>query len=307
MTETARTWLIVVNPLAGLRKSEKTLSKIHRVLVENAEEIIVISENRKDLAEAKVEAILKEYGSEKQGIAGIIGIGGDGLIHMLANLIWPDFSHLPILVIPKGSGNDFARSLGFGHLSIDEIIRISLTCNPEYIDVIEVNQKIVLNIFSSGFDAEVNDRADRLTHLFHWLKYPIALLLQLRKLRLIRYRLQSENGVDHFSSHLTTIANGKFYGGGVKISPNSILDDGQLEMITISSMSRIRLLLLFPLTYFGKHLNSPSFHLSKVESGELSIEGESSLSLSGYGDGELVGFSPFSFKVRKNALKVWKA
>jgi diacylglycerol kinase (ATP) len=247
----------------------------------------------------------------------ILIFGGDGTIHRhLGQLIK---LHLPVLVVPCGSGNDFARALGLFRTS-DSLAAwrkfASGGNNFRAIDlgIVEAQdsptsqQHYFCCIGGVGLDGEVARRANRLPP---WLRahggYAASLLPAMFRFAPLTMKV-SVPGDD--SAELVTrsekptilaaFANTSAYGGGMKIAPRARLDDGQLDVCILSDINKFKLFCLFPTIYFGRHLSVPEIEYFQTSS--LRIETADPVAV--YADGEYVCRTPIAVGVLPKALSV---
>ncbi len=281
----------VINPVAGKKKAVKRISQIKRVTEDRGfEAAIYITEGPGDAA-AKGERALRE------GCDIITAVGGDGTVSELANGIHG--CAVAMGVIPAGSGNDFARTLGIPS-DFNKALDCVLKGSTRTIDIGIVNGRCFINVASVGFDAQVV----RETHsIKKRIRGPLAYVLGVFK-SLISYKpfdMEIETGSERINKQATlvAIANGIYYGGGMKIAPGAVLDDGLLEVYLVEGMSRLKILRLFPLIYSGRHLARPE--LKHFKARKLSIKCQN-----GYinSDGEIIGRCPASISIIPAALNV---
>jgi len=253
----------------------------------------------------------------------ILIFGGDGTVHRhLSQLVK---LQRPVLVVPCGSGNDFARALSLRG------IRDSLTAwqqfasgakNVRTIDLgliipLEPAARGVpapqLNYFCCvagvGLDGEVARRANRLPR---WLRghggYVLSLAPALLRFNSVRTRIDVPKDSQHaeFMTRIDTpailaaFANAPSYGGGMKIAPHAQLDDGQLDVCLISDINKLRLLGVLPSVYFGRHLNMSEVEYFQAQ--RLRVTTEQPLDV--YADGEYVCSTPVEVSVVPAAFQV---
>lgn len=261
----------------------------------------------------------------------ILVLGGDGTIHRhLPQLVR---LQLPVLVVPHGSGNDFARALNLGRVSAALAAWRHFVSRPD--DVAPDNvRRIDLGVISKlsspgssalanaseprghyfccvggvGLDAEVARRANRLPRAIRRRGgYLLSLLPALYGFQPLAMKIRAPRG---HSSALNTqydgrvmvlaFANTPTYGGGIMIAPQAQLDDGKLDICVVGPMGRARLLRLFPSVYSGHHLDVPE--VKYFQSDYLQIETEKPSAV--YADGEYVCETPVKVTVQRAALKV---
>jgi len=247
--------------------------------------------------------------------------GGDGTVHRHLHAL--SESHIPVLVVPRGSGNDFARALGI------RTIKCAITAWRKFCEqagrVRSIDLGTIRNageapaphqampyemlfccVAGVGLDSEVAEAANRLPR---WLRakggYLLSLLRVLPRFAPLPMRIstnQSRTWEPHTSGLLTlaAFANTSTYGAGFKIAPQAQIDDGQLDVCLVHGMNKLELFCLFPTVYFGKHLR-----ISKVDyfqTAHARIETDAPLKV--YADGEFVCTTPVEISIRPKALQV---
>ncbi len=239
-----------------------------------------------------------------QEISGVIAIGGDGTTQLGVNICVPN--QLPLGIVPAGSGNDQARELGIAlgdpAAAVTNILE-SLD-KPRRVDVMKVatatKEFWSFGSISAGFDALCATTANGL----RWPKgpnsYVAAMLMELPRFKPIDYSITVDGEHRRISAMLCGVANVKNFGGGMKMSPNSDVTDGELEVFILHKVSRPRLLRIFPTVYKGEHINFPEVEIFKAKSIRVENQGFPMTA-----DGELVGNAPFSVEVHPGGLQVF--
>jgi diacylglycerol kinase (ATP) len=243
----------------------------------------------------------------------ILIFGGDGTIHRhLPALVR---LHLPVLIVPAGSGNDFARALKLH--SVRDSLRVwrdfeSGSIQPQAVDVGVIvpsaspeRTYYFCCVAGCGLDAAAARRANQMPR---WLRghggYALALLPLLHKLPASLMRLTQFNGAEHTETEehtlLAAFANTQFYGDGMRIAPEADFADGKLDICRISKLSPLKLLSMFPTVYFGRHLLLPEVEYSRAE--RVHVQAEIPLEI--YADGEFVCETPAEISVAAGALRV---
>jgi diacylglycerol kinase (ATP) len=268
----------------------------------------------------------------------VLVFGGDGTIHRhLGELVQ---LRVPVLIVPSGSGNDFARALGF------RSIRDSLTCwykfcqgakNIRRIDLgviaplANVSESPAAHYFAGvacvGLDAEVARRANEIPR---WLRgrggYALTLIPMIFHFAPFRMKVLTAANSDSdllstapanpianeprrdgdwtFRSDQPTLlaafANAPLYGGGMKIAPHAKMDDGLLDICVVGAVDPFKLFCMFPTVYFGRHLQIRE--VEYFQSARVRIETERPLDI--YADGEFVCQTPVEITVQREALAV---
>ena len=258
----------------------------------------------------------------------VLVFGGDGTVHRhLGQLVRLG---LPVLVVPAGSGNDFARALGMRRVR-DSLAAWRRFCgaanNVSTIDLGVIaplesagaapaphTSRYFCCVAGVGLDGEVAQRANRLPR---WLRghggYVLSLaptILKFAPLPMKVLTAAEDNDADNANAGWTTrseqptilaaFANAPLYGGGMKIAPRAKMDDGLLDVCIVGAVDRFRLLRLFPAVYSGDHLNIPE--VEYFQASRVRVETEHPLDV--YADGEYVCRTPVEVGVHSGALKV---
>lgn len=245
----------------------------------------------------------------------VLIFGGDGTVHRhLPALVT---SQVPALVVPTGSGNDFARALEIKKRSSAMVAwRVFCTShsNVRTIDVGEITPTaqsaksavLFCCVAGAGIDADVNRRANLQPR---WLRahggYALSVATAAFGFRPqnITVEYESDSGVPGQVSDpalMCAFANARAYGHGMRIAPRAELDDGLLDLVFVRKTGAGRLLTLFPTVYFGAHLGIREVEYRRVR--RLRIVSESPLDI--YADGEFICRTPAEVTVRPNALNV---
>jgi len=237
--------------------------------------------------------------------------GGDGTVHRHLDQLHQQ--KIPMLVVPTGSGNDFAKALGIRSMEI-ALRAWQQFCDAEKslheknvkeidLGVIRANgqEKFFCCVAGIGMDAEANARANRMPH---WLKsrggYLLAAVQSLIAFKAAEMNITAEGRELRRSTFFIAIGNARSYGGGMKVTPQATLDDGLLDICIVSKMNKLKLLGWVPTIFFGEHLR-----LKEVEyfqTAQLRIESQRSLDV--YADGECAGQTPVEIGLIRRGLRV---
>jgi diacylglycerol kinase (ATP) len=261
----------------------------------------------------------------------ILLFGGDGTVHRHLSAFVK--LGLPVLIVPVGSGNDFASALGLNRVG-DALTAWRRFCsgqgNIRTIDLgviaplteagvsaapslhepsldSEPGTHYFCSIAGIGLDCEVARRANRLPR---WLRGHggYALSLASTVLRFapfpVKILTQADTGEWSTRSHqptiLTAFANSPAYGGGMRIAPRAKMDDGQLDVCVIAGIDPFKLACMFPTVYFGRHIEIRE--VQYFQASRIRVETESPQDV--YADGEYVSHTPVEIGVQPAVLKV---
>jgi diacylglycerol kinase (ATP) len=249
----------------------------------------------------------------------VIIFGGDGTIHRhLSALVR---LHLPVLIVPSGSGNDFARALKLR--SVRDSLKVWRDFESGQIQARAIDLGVIrsggtqaggpemaryfCSVAGCGLDSRTARRANQMPR---WLRghggYALALAPALFNLPKYPMRIARWNSSDEQQDEkprltlLAAFANTQFYGDGMRIAPQADMADGQLDICRIWTVNPFEFFRLFPTVYFGRHLLSPKIEYSKAERARV----ESDMPLDVYADGEFVCQTPAEISVAAGALRV---
>jgi diacylglycerol kinase (ATP) len=241
---------------------------------------------------------------------GFVVVGGDGMVNLGANMVAG--TSVPLGIVSAGTGNDTARSL---HLPFDDTaasvaaIGEALQHEPRVIDAAimrftdpktgEKTERWFACALSAGFDATVNERANRMKHPKGPSRYNIALVIELLKLKPYQYTLTLDGKTTKVAANMVSLGNGVSIGGGMLITPDAKMDDGLLDVLIVRPLSRINFLRIFQSVFKGTHVKRAEVSIERARN--VRIEGEGVVIT---GDGESVGPAPVDVELVPGALRV---
>ncbi len=240
---------IIVNPAAGNGKAIKKSKAIYKILLKNnIESTIIISKYEGNITEA-----IEKFSKKEK--CRFYCVGGDGTLNeVVKGIIGTDSE---IVVVPAGTGNDFIRSIS-DYRSIRKIIKSSIGKEASKVDVIKLSSdNYSINILNSGFDATVAynmNKFRKIPFVSGSFKYNLAIFYTLFSNKNYTFKIRVDDKVYKGKYTLVTIANGKYYGGGIVPSPSAVIDDGMLDICIIDRTSVIDKILLLPKYKKGNHV-----------------------------------------------------
>lgn len=286
--------ILAVNPTSGKGRARVLAHKARIQFAEHGLETLIVE--GKDLEDFRSKI---ENSVSTNSINGIVAFGGDGFIHEVIQHCASN--SIPLGVVPCGTGNDFARSLGIYKYSLSQQVDLIAQSHPRSVDLGQVGESWFAAILSSGFDALVNQRANQMRWPKGRMKYNIALVEKLFLLQTHRYHITMDNSSVDVDAVLITIANGSSYGGGMKVCPEATITDGLFDVMILQKVSRLELLKVFPKVYFGKHVGHPAVTFYRTTS--ITIDGSGSA----FADGEPISSLPLTARCLRGALLAWAA
>lgn len=224
-------------------------------------------------------------------------MSGDGLIGAIGGALAG--ADIPLGIVPGGRGNDLARVLGIPEDPIGAV-EVLAARHTRRIDVGEANGKRFLGIASTGFDAEANRLANETRWLHGNLVYAYAGVRTLLRWKPARFTVQVGEERMRFTGYSVSAANNRAYGGGMMLAPDADLSDGELDIVTIGKVGKLRFLANLPKVFKGTHVDEDQVRVFRAPRLELSA----SRPFQVYADGDHLTELPVSLRVLPRALSV---
>ncbi|MGH8127481.1 MAG: diacylglycerol/lipid kinase family protein [Gammaproteobacteria bacterium] len=249
--------LLLVNPAAGRGAGRTLAGKVQTCLRELGIDFDT------EFTRAPREAIeIVEHGTSTHDA--ILVAGGDGTWFEAVNGAMRAPQRPRLGLIPIGTGNDFAKMLGFGNDWREACQRIAAG-HTRAVDIGRCNQDYFANGAGIGFDAQVSREARRIRYLRGNAVYLLAVMRTL----LLRYAtpevtIEHDTGTLQQTITLVAAANGRCYGGAFRIAPDAEIDDGYLELVCARGLGRLHILRLLPKVLAGRHIGDPAITMLRT-------------------------------------------
>lgn len=271
------------------------------------------------MTEGRGDGTIHAERATREGVELIAVVGGDGTLGEVVNGVFKATSgaaahERPALAyLPAGTGCDFARTLGLYGLAPGEVLRAA---TKRAIDVgyvenlregVPIHTRYFINIASFGASALIVEKVNHSTKIFGaQASFLSGTLRGLAAWRDQRVHVRVDDTLDQdFKVSAIAVANGRYFGGGMKVAPLALADDGQLDVVIIGSASVFRFLRYAPKLYRGEHLDVPDIsfargreiHIEHLSSGKMRVAVET--------DGENAGHLPARCGVIKGAIELY--
>jgi len=236
------------------------------------------------------------------GADALVACGGDGTVHAALQVVAGTATRLG--VVPVGTGDDNARSVGIPLGNVTAAVDIIATGHTRTIDAgrvtcADAEPHWFLGVMSSGFDSLVNERANAMAWPKGKAKYAVATVAELSVFRPVRYEVTVDGATHTDEAMLVAVGNGMSYGGGMKVCPAAVLDDGQLEVTFLSRVGKGTFLRVFPRVFAGTHTTHPAVVSMRGAQIDLVAAGQVV-----YADGERVGLLPAHVECVPGAVRM---
>ncbi|MGH2829027.1 MAG: diacylglycerol/lipid kinase family protein [Actinomycetota bacterium] len=229
----------------------------------------------------------------------VVAFGGDGMVHLVCNGVIGSQAALGIL--PAGTGNDFAANLGYQRKDPLAACAAIAAGRVRSVDAgrVEGGPWFVC-VAGGGFDSEVNRVANRMRFLRGTPVYVTATLRTLARFRPARFMLDLDGAAREIDAMFVAVGNAASYGGGMRICPAALPDDGLFDVTIVGAVGRLGLLRQFPRLFKGTHVDHPAVHTARARSVRIASERPFML----YADGEEICPLPATLTVHPGALRV---
>ena len=286
---------VVVNPTAGRGRGRSIGAQILQLLHAGGHDVTDLS------GSAAAESAARCAAAVASGLDTLVVVGGDGMVHLGANAVAGTGTALG--VVAAGTGNDNARSLGLPLLDASGSAAVISAGARRRIDAVRCRtpdgDRWYVGVLCGGFDAVVNERANRLSWPRGPMRYNVAIARELPVFKPLRYELELDGEPWVTEAMLVAVGNGPAYGGGMRITPDAQYDDGLLDVLVVARLTVPRFLAVYPKVFSGKHIDHPAATVRRARRVRLSTPG-----IVAYADGERFGALPLELEVVPGALQV---
>lgn len=281
----------VVNPAAGRGKGRTTWQTIAALAADHGATV--------HFTERPGHAVDLARRAADGGYDRVLAVGGDGTINEVANGLFG--TGVALGLIPSGTGNDLCRALAVPRTPLDAA-KLALTGAPRPIDVGEIEaSRYFVNVAGVGFDAEVARATNAYPkYLGGTVPYILGILKTLWRFSPVPMEIDVDGRSYDRKVLLLAVGNAQAYGGGMRILPEAVVDDGLLDICIGGDVGRMEILGLVPKLYSGRHVGHPKVEFARGR--RVSIR--SSIPVAVHADGDVIGELPKTFIIHPGALPV---
>ncbi|MCF2858536.1 diacylglycerol kinase family lipid kinase [Pseudoalteromonas sp. SMS1] len=218
----------------------------------------------------------------------VVVLGGDGTLNLAVNAIAG--TDVVLSLLPCGTGNDFSRQFGYSSRHWRDTI---FSGKARKIDVGQVGHRYFINIAGIGFNADVVSTMGG-KKPFGKLSYGLT-----GALKLVRYKgVVIDYGHGSHATMMCLFSNGRHFAAGLTPAPNASIDDGMLQVMTISMVAWYKRLVCFTLMLFGLHTRLPWVTVQQCQQLEVKTPG-----LPVEADGDLIATTPVNVRCKAALLQ----
>ena len=288
---------VLTNPMAGhgnaAHAAERAVARFQELGIDVVEIVGRDARHARELVEQAL----------ADGTDALVVVGGDGVIRLALQALAR--TDIPLGIVPAGTGNDHAREYRIPTGDPAAAVDVIAADHTESVDLGLVRGPDGSNswfgtIAATGFDSLVSDRVNRMRWPHGRMRYNLAILAELSRLRLLPFRLVFD-GERELVTDLTLAAfgNTRTYGGGMAICPNANHSDGLLDVTMVHTASRTKLIRLFPTVFKGTHVELDEVTTERART--ITVE---SPGINAYADGDYVCPLPAEITAVPGALRI---
>lgn len=287
---------VLVNPTSGRGKGARSAPEVLSRLAAGGVEVIEIQGVDAD------DAVRQATEAASTGLDALVACGGDGTVNLALRSIMG--TAVPLGIVPVGTGDDIARSLGIPRGDVGAAVDVIVAGHLRTVDLGMAHcdgqgEHPFLGVLSAGFDSMVNERANRMSFPRGQAKYMAAIVAELGVFKPVAYHLELDGVPEDVDGMLVAVGNGTSYGGGMRVCPGAVIDDGSLSVLVLGKVSKPTFLRVFPRVFKGTHIEHPAVTERQARTVRISGAGQVA-----YADGERIGPLPATVAVRPGALHV---
>ena len=221
----------IVNPAAGSGYALKMEARVKAELEKRG----ICAEFLRTDAPGHATELAREVAGQA-GCTGVIAVGGDGTCYEVACGLMG--TSTPLGIIPAGTGNDFIKTVGIPKKPM-QALELILSGKPRPVDVGRVNDRLFLNVSGTGFDVTVLDYTlEAKKYVKGILPYLYGLIRGIAHYKPVHMRFTADGETQERDVLICSVANGRFFGGGIPICPDAAPDDGFFDLVVVENKPR---------------------------------------------------------------------
>lgn len=238
-------YTFIVNPVAGNGYALKIEQQFEAVMQQRNVPYEILHTSAPEHAMQLAREV-----AAREGIQGVIAVGGDGTAYEVACGLMD--TGVPLGIIPAGTGNDFIKTVGIPKKPLEALEHI-LQGKPRPVDVGRLNQRMFLNVCGTGFDVQTLEYTLAAKKYARGiLPYLIGLIRAIFTYKPVHVAFTVDGETQERDVLLCSVANGRFIGGGIPICPDAKPDDGLMDMVIVETKPRWKIPFYLPGLLMGK-------------------------------------------------------
>lgn len=287
---------LIVNPAAGTAGDRDPLEQVQRELRHAGHDVEV----HETAARGDAERFASEAAAAGADV--IVAAGGDGTLNEVVNGVASvpgGLLHCAIGLLPAGTGNDFARSLGIQ--DPERAVAALVAGRTRPVDLVSLGSRVFLNASAGGFTAETSANVTSdMKQAVGPLAYLIGGVRAVLEYEPVNVRVEADGRVIETELQLFAVCNGAYIGGGHQLAPTARPDDGVMEVCLVRATSTFDFLTLLPRLSSGGHVDDEDVAYFRTREVRLTFARSIRINT----DGEVLEASGCHYLMRPGAVRI---
>ncbi len=236
----------------------------------------------------------------------LVSVGGDGTMYEVLNGMIKNEkvkNYPPLGIIPVGTGNSFSQDIGMK--TWRDGVKAILKGKKKAVDVMKFNTEgddyYSINCIGLGLPTDVCINGIKYKKVFGKSAYTVSALVEIMRYKSFHTKLEVDGILHEFDAALANFSNSTIFGGNMIISPNSVIDDGLIELIILNNCKKGEIIKALPTLYTGKHLSNP--HIKVYQGKHFKVETFPEKTLNP--EGEIFGVTPLEVSVLPKKIEMF--
>ncbi len=283
----------IVNPKANRGKISKRVTLLERLLHEKNVEYAIHYTTARGVATELAREFSKEPNST------VVAVGGDGTVNEVLNGL--NTENVKFGIIPSGTGNDF---ISCAKIPTDTEKALELILNGEAkpTDFMVCDGVRGLNVIGTGIDVDILNRCRKSKILRGKLQYIASLIISLIKFKFYKFFIEKDEEKLEKEGLIVAVGNGTQFGGGIRICPKAVIDDGELDFVVAGKLKKRKIPGAFIKLMKGKVLELDFTSFERRKRVEIDFDKPVTIQI----DGELYDGLKFDVSVVEGGIKIFR-
>ncbi len=283
----------IINPKANRGKISKRVVVLEKLLHEKNIEYALHYTTARGVATE----LAREFSKEPESV--VVAVGGDGTVNEVLNGI--NTENAKFGIIPSGTGNDFITCAKIP-TDVEKALDLILNGEAKPTDFMVCDGVRGLNVIGTGIDVDILNRCRKSKILRGKLQYLASLIISLIKFKFYKFFFEKDGEKLEKEGLIVAVGNGSQFGGGIRICPKAIIDDGELDFVVAGKLKKRKIPGAFIKLMKGRILELDFTSFERKERVQIDFDKPVTIQI----DGELYDGIKFDVSVVKHGVKIFR-